>query len=79
MKYGSYPRNTDFNDLPIEYEQFFLTKQTIDRFADNIEKFLNVRSIERQFDNRIYESNPQNDDFNNIPFDGSKRYILYKL
>ena len=47
MKYGSYPRNTDFNDLPIEYEQFFLTKQTIDRFADNIANFLNVRSIER--------------------------------
>ena len=38
MKYGSYPQNADFDDLPIEYEQFFFTKRPIDNLTNNIVK-----------------------------------------
>ena len=37
-----------------------------------------VSSIKRFFDNIIYESNPQNDDFYDLLFDGDERLIVKK-
>ena len=36
---------------------------------------LKVSSIEQSFDNRIYESNPRNADFDDLPFDCDERFI----
>ena len=47
IKYGSYPRNTDFDNLPIEYEQRLFTKQTIDSLTDIILERLKVSMIRR--------------------------------
>ena len=76
IKYGSFPLNDDSDDLPIEYEQRLFTKQPIDSLTDNILERLKVSLIKRSFDNRIYESNPQNTNFNYLTFDGNKRLII---
>ena len=75
IKYGSYPQNSDCDDLPIEYEQGFFTKRPIDCFANNIVERLKAIFIERSFDNRIYKSNPQNVKFDDLPFDCDERLI----
>ena len=36
---------------------------------------MKVNSIKWSFDNRIYESNHQNDDFDDLPFDGDEILI----
>ena len=75
VKYVSFPRNDDFDDLPIEYEHMLFTRQPIDNVTDSIVERLKVSSIERSFDKRIYESNPQNSDFDDLSFDGDERLI----
>ena len=78
IKYGSYPRNVDSDDLTIEYEQMLFTKWTIDRLTDNIVENFNVSSIKQSFDNRIYESNTQNAYLYDLPFGGDERLITRK-
>ena len=56
--------------LPIEYIQRFSTKRPTYLFTDKIVETLKVNSIKGSLDNRIYKSNPWNDDFNDLPFDG---------
>ena len=51
------------------------TKQPIDRLTDNIVEGLKVGLIGQSFDDITYESHPQNDDFDDLPFDGDERFI----
>ena len=62
-----------FNDLPIQYEQRLFTKTPIDNLTDNILETLKISSINQPFDDRIYEINTQNADFNDLPFNGDER------
>ena len=71
IKYGSYPQNADFGDLPIEYEERLLKKWPIDCLTDNILESLKVSSIKRSFYNRIYKINPQYANFDYLPFDSN--------
>ena len=75
IKYGSYPWNFDFNELPIEYKQRLFTKLPIDHLRDNIVERFKVSSIKQSFDNRIYESNTQNFDFGELLFGGDEQFI----
>ena len=75
MKYGSYPQNADFDDLPIEYKQRLFTEQPIYCLTDNIVERLKVGSIKRSLDNKRYEGNNHNADFDYVPFDGDERLI----
>ena len=59
--------------LPIEYKQRLFTKRLIDRLTDNSVEKLKVKSIKQQLDNRIYEGNPQNSNFSDLPFEGDER------
>ena len=43
--------------------------------TNNVVERLKVSSIQKLFDNRIYESNHQNDDSDDLPFDGYERLI----
>ena len=79
MKYGNYPQNIYFNDLPIEYEQRLFTKWPIDGLSDNILERLKVSLTNQLFDNRMYESSPQNSDFVDFNFDGDQRLISGQL
>ena len=45
MKYGSYPQNSGFNNLLIEYEQSLFTKRPIVRLTDNIVERFKVSLI----------------------------------
>ena len=63
MKYGSYPHNADFNDLPIENKQRLFIKQTIDCLTDDKIERLKVSSIELSLDNRRYKSHNRNANF----------------
>ena len=47
----------------------------MDCLTDNILEKLNISSIKRSFENLMYESNPQNYNFNDLPFDGDERLI----
>ena len=58
--YVSYPRNADLDDLPIKKEQRLITKK-IECFTNNAVGLLEISYIEQSFDNRIYESNSQNE------------------
>ena len=58
IKYGSYPINADFNELPIDYENRLFTKKPIDSLTNNIVERLKVSTLQKLLDNRIYESNP---------------------
>ena len=51
------------------------TKQTIDCLTDNIVEILKVSLIEWLSDNKIYERNNWNDDFDDLTFDGDERLI----
>ena len=73
--YGSYPQNASSDDLTIEYEQRLLKKLPINILAKNTVENLKVSSTERSFDNIIYESDPQDSDFDDLPFDGDERLI----
>ena len=53
------------------------TEVPIDRSNNNIVESLNVSSIERLLDNRIYKSNPRNADFGYLPFDGDENLISW--
>ena len=83
LKYGSYPQNVDFNDLPIECKQRFFTKRPIDCLNNNNLERLKVRYIEKWLDNIIYKSNPQNSFFDDLTFDGDEmllaRHQLYGI
>ena len=52
-----------------------LTKQLIYSLTNNIVEGLKVGSIEQSFDNIIYESNPINANFDDLPFDGDEIFI----
>ena len=75
IKYVSYPKNTDFNDLPIGYKQRLFIEWAIDHLTDNITERLKVSSIVRSLVNRRYKSNLQNDNFDDLPFDVDERLI----
>ena len=72
IKYGSYPQNSDFDDLPIEYQQRLLTQQKIDGLIDNKLENLNISLIERLFENIKYGSYPQNSDSEDLPIELKK-------
>ena len=75
INYDSYPQNSDFNYLPIEYKQRLFTERSIYRLTDNSVDRLQVSLIEKYFDNLIYESNTQNANFDDLPFVGGERLI----
>ena len=75
IKYGSYPINSYSNDLHIDYENSLSTEQPIDNLTNNIHEVLNVSFIKLLLDNRIYESNPRNANFYDLPFEGDERLI----
>ena len=75
IKYGSYPQNADFYDLPIEYKETLFKERPIYCLTNNKVERLKVSSIEGSIDNRKYESSPQNDNFYDLPFDGDERLI----
>ena len=75
IKYDSYPWNAIFGDLPIEYEQRLFTKLPIYSLTDNLVEKLRCSLIKRSVYNKIYESNSQNSDFDEKPFDGDERLI----
>ena len=75
IKYGSYYRNDDFDDLSIEYELRLFKKLVTDYLKNNIVESLKVSSIKQSFDNRTYESNPLNPDLYDVPFDGYQMLI----
>ena len=83
VKYGIYPWDAEFNDLPIGYEQRLFTKKQTDRLNDNIVEKFKVILTKIVFDNRIYESNPQNYDFDDLPFDDDEmlipRWQIYRI
>ena len=79
IKYGNYPRNSDFDDSPIEYEQRLFTKQPINFLDSNIVESLKVSLIKLSLDNIIYKSNPWNADFYDLPFGGGERFIVRRL
>ena len=74
IKYESYPENAYFDDLPIEYEQRLFTKQPIDCLIKNNVERLKFGMIGRYLHNIIYKSNPQDTDFDDLPFDGVERF-----
>ena len=76
IKYGSYPQNAGFYELFIEFEKILFTKLQIDCLTDDKLEKLKVISKEQSVDNIIYESNPQNDDFDDLSFHGDKRVII---
>ena len=51
------------------------TKRPIDGLTNNIIERLNISSTKRLIDKIIYESNPQNADFDDLHFDGAGRLI----
>ena len=73
IKHGSYPHNAYLNDIPIEYKQRLPTKLPTDCLTNNSVERLNVNLVEWLLDNIIHEINPQNPDFDDLPFDGKKK------
>ena len=57
-----------FNALPTEYEQRLFKKWPIDHSNYNIVERFKVSLIKLFFDNWMYVSNPQNVDFDDLPF-----------
>ena len=74
-KFGIYPQNTGFDDLTIEYKLRLFTRQPIDCLNGNKVEGMKVSLIGQSLDNRIYENNPRNTGFNDLPFDGYERFI----
>ena len=52
-----------------------LTKWPIDSVTDNSAERLMVSLTEQSLDNRIYDSNPRNENLNDLPFDGDEGLI----
>ena len=75
IKYGSYPQNSGFGNFPIVYKQRLLTKRPIDNLTDNKVEELKVSTIKLLLDNRGYQSNPRNANFDGLPFDGDEKLI----
>ena len=50
-------------------------ERPIYRLTDNKVKGLKVGFIEQSLNNRRYEINPQNENFDDLPFDGDERLI----
>ena len=75
IKYGSYPQNADLDNLHIEYIKRLFTEQPIDCLTNNKVERLKVSLIRRSLDNRRYESNNKNSDFDDLPFDVDKMLI----
>ena len=67
--------NADFENLHIYYKQSFFIEWPIDHLTDNKVESLKVISIKQFLDNIIYESNPQNEDFDDLSFDVDERLI----
>ena len=76
IKYGIYPQNADFDDLPIEYEQRLFTKRPMDSLTNNIVEMLNFSLTKKLFDNWMYEGNSQNANFYYLPIYGDERLII---
>ena len=51
------------------------TKWPIDSVTDNSAERLKVSLTKQLLDNRIYDSNPRNDNLNDLPFDGDESLI----
>ena len=83
IRYGSYPQNDDYDDLPIEFEQRLFKERLIDHLTDKKIESLKVSFFERLLDKKIYESNPRNADYENLPFGGDEKLIarqqLYRI
>ena len=75
IKYGSYPQNTDFDDLRIDYKQRLFKYLAIDCLTDNKVERFKVILIKILLDKIIYKSNPQNASFDDLPFDGDESFI----
>ena len=75
IKYGGYPQDSIFDDLPIEYKQSLFTKRPIDNLTDNSVERLKVSSVEWSLGNKIYKSNHQNADLDDLPWNGDERLI----
>ena len=75
IKYDSYPQNYDSDDLPIEYKQRLFVEKPICHLTDNKVEKLNISSIKLSLDNRRYKSNPQNYDYDDLPFDVDEKFI----
>ena len=55
--------------------KMLFTKRPIYCLTNNIVERLKVSLIKQSLDNRIYESNPQNDYFGGLPCDRDERLI----
>ena len=75
MKYGTYPKSSDFGDLPIEYKQSLFTKQPIDCLTENIIEMLKASMTKRLLDKNNDKSHHWNSDFDNLTFDRDQRLI----
>ena len=75
--------NDYFDNLPIEYKQRLLSERPIYCLTNNKVERLKVCLIKQSLDNRIYDSNPRNADFDDLSFDGDERLIdrrqLYRI
>ena len=67
--------NDGYNDLYIKYKQRLFIKRQIYPLIDNIVERLKVNLIKLLLDNKIYQINPWNADFDDLPFDGEKRLL----
>ena len=56
-------------------KHFFTQRSIYLCLTDNIVESLKASLIKKLFDNRRYKSNPWNDDFGDLRFDGGKRFI----
>ena len=59
----------------IEYEQSLFTKLPIYCLNDNSVEMLKIIPIYRSLDNKRYKRNPQNNHFNDLPFDDDERLL----
>ena len=71
----SNPQNSNFDDLPFEYDQRLITRQPIDPLNDNIIEMLKVSLIKQSFDNWECGNNPLNANFDELTFDYYQRLI----
>ena len=61
--------------MPIEYELRLFLKRPIYCLTNNIVESLKVSLIKWLFDHIIYEINPPNADFDDVPFGGDESLI----
>ena len=63
----------------MEYKQRFLSERPIYCLTNNKVERLKVCLIKQSLDNRIYDSNPRNADFDDLSFDGDESLITKLL